>query len=105
MTRRLLAALCFWLSVVAAARSQSAQRVLIWRPPDAEPALLAAFAHLEGELRLHAFEPVVLRADPLVQPAELARLAEAEGAAAVVALDGASQHATAHVFVGARGSE
>jgi hypothetical protein len=79
-----------------------ADRVAVLRPRSGDPAILSAFAHLQGELALHDFEVVVVDAagDQNV-PDDLAITTQREGAMASVSLLRSNDGARAEIWIGA----
>jgi hypothetical protein len=98
--------LAFVLTVSLVASTALAQRVVLVRPASSDEQALAAFAHLQGELTVHAFEVGVVDPLPVAPRGEqLERLANTHSAQAVVVLlrDGERVQAILWVREGARG--
>src|SRR5688572_15409462 len=93
--RSVLVAWLVWLA--SPGHAQPNQLVVIVRPGEAGAALRSAAAHLEGELRLHAFVPIVIDGAPLAD-VELEAIAREQQAIAAVALAESREVALAHVW-------
>jgi hypothetical protein len=79
-----------------------AQRVVLVRPKDPDPALSEAFNRLRGEMGMHGFEVIVVDATDQPSAAALAEVAERHTAVASVAFARAAGQASADVWVSDR---
>ena len=79
-----------------------AQRVVLVRPKDPDPALSEAFNRLRGEMSMHGFEVIVVEATDQPSPAALAEVAERHTAVASVAFGRTAGQASADVWVSDR---
>jgi hypothetical protein len=79
-----------------------AQRIVLLRPTSSDPAILSAFAHLQGELTVHDFEVVVIDSNSGATADALEQVAEREGAVAAISLLRSRDVATADIWVSDR---
>jgi len=93
---------CLALALTLLSSVALAQRIVLLRPGSSDAALLSAFAHLQGELRAHDFEVVVVDTSGDATPDVLERAAEREGAVAAISLLRSSDVATADIWVSDR---
>lgn len=99
--QRLLAT-TFSLALGLLTGQASAQRIVLVRPSSSDPALLSAFAHLQGELKVHAFEVVLIDTTDETSPNDLERAAAREGAVAAISLLRSHDAASADIWVSDR---
>jgi len=96
-------AFCAGLAITLAAAAAFAQRIVLLRPGSSDPALLSAFAHLQGELTVHAFEVVVVdTGSSTAAPDDLEQAAEQEDAVAAVSLLRSKDAASADIWISDR---
>jgi hypothetical protein len=105
MRRRGARATCFGVGLLLTLISSVAlaQRIVLLRPRSSDPAILSAFAHLQGELKVHDFEVIVVDTNSGdADPDELERAAEEEDAVAAVALLRSRDAASADIWISDR---
>jgi hypothetical protein len=95
--------LCVGLAVTCAATDVFAQRIVLLRPRSSDPAIMSAFAHLQGELAVHDFEVVLVdTSNDAAGPDDLERVAEQEDAVAAVSLLRSKDAASADIWISDR---
>ena len=92
----------FALALTLLSRQALAQRIVLVRPSSSDPALLSAFAHLQGELRVHDFEVVLVDTSAETSPSDLEHAAAKEGAVAAISLLRSHDTASADIWVSDR---
>ena len=100
--RHRVLATTFALALALSSEQAWAQRIVLVRPSSSDPALLSAFAHLQGELKVHDFEVVLVDTTGETSPSDLERAAAQQGAVAAISLLRSHDAASADIWVSDR---
>jgi len=101
--RSRLHALCAGLAFTLLAGQAAAQRIVLLRPQSSDPAILSAFAHLQGELAVQDFEVIVVDVSSNeTAPDDLEQAAERAHAVAAISLLRSKDSASAEIWISDR---